>query len=244
MNTTHVDVLAIGAHPDDIEMSMGGTVAKLVAEGKRVALVDCTRGEMGSRGTREIRDAESVAAATILGASYRENLDMPDGFITQSDENVERLIRVIRAYRPRIMVFNPAFERHPDHEQVHRLCRTAYFKSGMSKIITHHNGIEQAPHRPAQIFTYIQSYHQEPDFAVDISDFFDIKIASIEAHASQVFVQGGGQSNEPQTLISTPGFMEMLRMRDRYLGEQTGVRFAEGFKRISMLGIPTMSIWL
>lgn len=241
--TQTVDVLAIGAHPDDVEMSAGGTIAKLVREGKRVAIVDCTRGEMGTRGTVEQRDEEARRAGEILGITLRENLCMSDGNIEQSAENVRKIIMAFRKYRPKIVITTPQSERHPDHEAVHRLCRTAYFQSGLMKVVTHDNGVEQNPHRPRQIFSYMQSDHFEPQFYVDITDTNEIKIQSILAFESQVHVPGN-TTNEPETFISRPGFMEMLEVRARYFGEQIGVRYAEGFTSVKPIGIDSMSVWL
>lgn len=244
MTEFQVDVLAIGAHPDDIEMSAGGTVAKLVREGKRVAIVDCTRGEMGTRGSADLRDDEANRASEILGILFRENLGMKDGSIEQSEENILKVVYVLRKYRPRILLMPPAFERHPDHEAVHRLCRTAYFQSGLTKVLTEQEGQSQKTFRPKFMFCYIQAYHQETDFFVDISSTQDIKMQSVQAYVSQVHVAGKHQSNEPQTYISRPEFMEMLETRDRYFGTQIGVRYAEGFMRIEPLGLPSMSVWL
>ena len=244
MNEFHVDVLFIGAHPDDIEMSAGGIAAKLVREGKRVAIVDCTRGELGSRGSISIRDEETAKATEILGVHFRENLNMTDGNIEQNHENILELVRVIRKYTPTILVTTPAFERHPDHESVHRLTRTAYFKSGLTKLISHENGVEQKPHRPKYVFCYMQSYHLEADFYVDVSDTFDIKMDSILAYTSQVHIASNSKSDEPQTFISSPAFLQMLESRSRYFGSMIGALHAEGFMKIEPLALKSMSVWL
>lgn len=239
-----IDVLAIGAHPDDVEMSAGGTIAKLVREGKRVAVVDCTRGEMGTRGTATQRDGEAQRASEILGIHARENLNMQDGNIEQSEENIRKVITVLRKYRPAIVIMPPEHERHPDHEAVHRLCRTAYFQSGLTKVVTHDSGTEQKPHRPKHMFCYMQSYHFEPQFFVDITETQEVKIQSVLAFSTQVHVPGTASSNEPETFISRPGFMELLEVRARYFGEQIGVRYAEGFTAVKPIGVHSMSVWL
>lgn len=239
-----IALLAIGAHPDDVEMSAGGTVAAMVRSGHKVVIADCTRGEMGSRGSAAVRDQEAIDAAKILGVEIRENLNMPDGNVEQSDENVLKLVRLIRHYRPQILLFPPAFERHPDHEAVHRLCRTAYFRSGLTKVETEWEGVAQQAFRPSRLFSYIQAYHQEADFYIDISVVHDIKIASIRAFGSQVHVPQSAESTEPQTFISKPEFMEMLESRARYAGSIMGCRYAEGFISVEVLGLASMDVWL
>ncbi|MFM8439289.1 MAG: bacillithiol biosynthesis deacetylase BshB1 [Candidatus Kapaibacterium sp.] len=237
-----IDVLAIGAHPDDVEMSAGGSVAKLVCEGKRVVIVDCTQGEQSTRGTVTERMAEACEAAEILGVMKREVLTMPDGAVGSSPDHVLDIVKVFRRYRPRIVLMPPAFERHPDHEAVHRLCRTAYFRSGLTKVMTtDESGAEQQPFRPASMFCFIQAYHQEADFLVDVSDTHDIKMASIRAFRSQVHVPDAEQRDEPRTFISDPAFMEMLEHRSRLFGSMIGVRHAEGFLRVEPLRINSIS---
>lgn len=240
-----VDVLAIGAHPDDIEMSAGGVLVKLSNEGKRVAIVDCTQGEMGSRGDIQIRKKEADAADRILGVVARYNLLMPDGNIEQSQQNVLSVVKILRELQPKILVMPPAHERHPDHEAVHRLCRTAYFKSGMSKISTQdENGKEQEPFRPQHLFCYMQTYHFEPQFYIDITNEFQQKMESIKAHSSQVWVPGVSSEDGAKTFISSPAFMEMLESRARYFGSLIGVQYAEGFSSVEAIGLPSLSAFL
>lgn len=236
-----VDVLAIGAHPDDIEMSAGGSIANLVREGKSVVLVDCTHGEQSTRGTVSERMAEACEAAEILGVKKREVLSLPDGAVGSSPDHVQSIVQVFRRYRPRIVLMPPAFERHPDHEAVHRLCRTASFRSGLTKVVTTDEGVPQQPFRPTSMFCYIQAYHQEADFFVDVSDTYDIKMASIRAFRSQVHVPEAEQRSEPRTFISDPAFMEMLEHRSRLFGSMIGCRHAEGFLRVEPLRIPSLS---
>ncbi len=250
-----IALLAIAAHPDDVEMSAGGVVAAMVRSGHRVVVADCTRGEMGTRGSAELRDQEAELAARILGVEKRENLEMPDGHVDQSDENVLKLVRLIRHYRPHILLFPPSFERHPDHEAVHRLCRTAYFKSGLTKVETEWEGQAQRTFRPAHMFCYIQAYHHEADFFVDVSSTHEQKIESIRAFGSQVHVPGAPSNTstgnlatsalpEPQTFISKPEFMEMLESRARYFGSLIGVRYAEGFLSVDVVGLSGLEVFL
>ena len=238
------DVLVIAAHPDDAELSCGGAIANLTTSGKSVVIADCTRGELGSRGTIEIRAREAENASQILGVKSRVNLAMQDGNIQQSQENILSMITLIRRFCPKIILFNPPFERHPDHENVHLLVRTAVFQSGLTKIETYFNGILQQTHRPKQMFCYMQTYEFQPSFSIDISDVFDIKMSAICAYSSQVFVEGKSDMNEPATFISNPDFMEMLKARARYFGALIGVRYAEPFLAIEPVGIPSMGIWL
>ncbi|MCS6966306.1 MAG: bacillithiol biosynthesis deacetylase BshB1 [Candidatus Kapabacteria bacterium] len=240
-----VDVLAVGAHPDDVEMSCGGTLIKLVREGWRVVIVDCTRGELGSRGTVEVRAREAAQAAAIIGAVARENLGLPDGHIAPTPEAIEALARLLRHYRPRIVLFPPPFERHPDHEQVHRLVRTTWFHGGLAKLVTYGmDGQPQQPYRPPLLFCYMQAYEFQPTFYVDISDVYAEKVRAVQAHASQVYVPGVSPEGEPETVLSRPEFWELLELRARYFGSRIGVRYAEAFLALTPLGIPTMGIWL
>lgn len=237
------DVLAVGAHPDDVELSCGGSVATLTAQGFNVVIADLTRGELGSRGTPELRRREADEAAAILGASKRVNLGLPDGNINTSDEQLMAVIRLIRAFRPQMLLIPSEFDRHIDHEDAHQLLRKAIFQSGLSKIITLDNDTPQQPFRPSQLFSYMQTYETSSDFYVDITTSYTTKLAAIQAFSSQVFVQGTTR-NEPETFISKPEFMEMLEARARYFGAKIGVRYAEGFRSVEPLGIPSLSVWL
>lgn len=243
-NNQQTDVLVIAAHPDDAELSCGGTIANLTSFGKSVVIADCTRGELGSRGTIEIRAQEAANASEILGVQSRVNLGMLDGNILQSQENIHSMISLIRRFRPQIILFNPPYERHPDHESVHRLVRTAVFQSGLTKIETSFNGTLQQTHRPKQMFCYMQTYEFQPSFYVDISNVFETKMNAICAYSSQVFVEGKSDMNEPATFISNPDFMEMLEARARYFGALIGVRYAEPFLAIEPVGISSIGIWL
>ncbi|TAE28623.1 MAG: bacillithiol biosynthesis deacetylase BshB1 [Candidatus Kapaibacterium sp.] len=247
-----VHALVITAHPDDAELSCGGVILQMTGEGKRVAVVECTRGEMGSRGTPEIRRNEALEAAKILDLTERWNLNLPDGNIAQTPENIAAIVAAIRYFRPNILLFNPPHERHIDHENVHRLTRTAVFQSGLAKLEVEVFGMKLPPYRPKRLFCYMQTYEFEPTFYVDISAHFEGKLRSIFAHASQVFVpseakKAGEQAtvqedaNTPQTLISSPEFYEFLKARARHFGGKIGVQYAEGFLSIEPLGFRSMS---
>lgn len=241
----NLDVLAIGAHPDDVELCIGGTLALLVLEGYRVGIADCTRGEQGTRGSAERRMEEARRAQDILGVHVREFLDLPDSKIELTDDAVVQVVRLFRHYRPRIVLFPPAFERHPDHEAVHRIVRAAYFKSGMGKFRTFApDGTEQQPYRPLRMFCYVQAYHHEPDFFVDITATFERKMAAIKAYASQVYVPEQYQSDEPETVLSRPEFLETIEARARYWGSLIGTRYAEGFLTIEPLGLRSLGLLL
>lgn len=243
MNEFQVDVLAIAAHPDDVELACGGTIAKFTEEGFSVAIVDCTNGELGSRGTPEIRAIESKKGAEILGVKFRENLGLPDGKLTVDDESIEKMIVIIRKYRPKIVFVNPPYERHPDHEASHFILRKAMFKSGLIKVETMYEGKVQPPLRIRKMFCYMQSYEfpRKPDFYVDITSTFEKKMNAIKAYSSQVWVPGLSDPNGPVTRLSRPEFLEELEARAIYFGTQIGVRFAEAFYSIEPLGFKNVS---
>jgi N-acetylglucosamine malate deacetylase 1 len=240
---THADILAIAAHPDDVELACGGVIAQASAEGKRVAIVECTRGEMGSRGTPEIRRNEAIEAAQILGLSERWNLEIPDGGVSDTPENVLKIIAALRHFTPNILLFPAGFDRHLDHEDAHRLVRRAVFQSGLSKIRTEVFGNEQQPARPKRLYCYVQTYETEPHFIVDIGgEHFATKQRSIFAHASQVHVPDAtAYAHEPQTFISSPAFMQLIESRARHLGGRIGAEFGEGFMSVEMLRFASLS---
>ena len=244
-NLTNIDCLVIGAHPDDAELCVGGTIAKLTKEGRTVVLVDCTRGEKGTRGNPEIREIEAQNAAKLLGVALRINLEMKDGFIEHNYENLYKIVSVIRRFRPKIILTHPWFERHPDHEAVHKLFRDALFKSGLKKFETEFEGKIQEVYRTRRIYCYNQAYQfpKLPDFFVDISDVHDLKIDAIKAFSSQVFVPGQYE-NEPPTRLASPEFMEELYARARYFGGLIGVKYAEAFLTLEPLGVSSVSKFL
>jgi N-acetylglucosamine malate deacetylase 1 len=229
-----VDVLAIGAHPDDLELSCGGTLAKLVKQGYKVALADATRGELGTRGTKEIRTREANQAARILGAVTRRNLDIPDGNVEVNKENIRKVITLIRELRPTILIIPHGVERHPDHAHTHELCKEAWFYAGLRKLPTTLKGKKQEPHRPHHYFEFMQWHEFHPAFIVDISDTYDIKMEAVRAHASQFF---NPASKEPETRLSTPTFLDTIETRCKYYGQKLGVAYGEPFLTQFTLGV-------
>jgi bacillithiol biosynthesis deacetylase BshB1 len=221
-----LDVLGIGAHPDDLELSCGGTLAKLVKQGRRVGLVDLTEGELGTRGSREIRAQEAETAARILGIAVRENLRIADGNIENTPEQRLRLARVIRKYRPDILLIPFHTDRHPDHERAHVLAREAWFAAGLPKIGTLEEGHPQEAHRPRAYYCYMQWHEFPPSFIVDVSETMEIRKQAMKAFVSQFYDPA---SQEPQTVLSTPEFLEMMHTRISYYGQRIGVRFGEPF---------------
>lgn len=238
-----VDILALAAHPDDVELACGGVIAQATAEGKRTAIVECTYGEMSSRGTPELRRQEAVTAAAILGITERWNLGLPDGNIAYTNENALPIIAALRYFRPNILLLPSAHDRHLDHEDVHRLIRRAVFQSGMTKIETTVFDTCQQPYRPKRLLCYLQTYESEPSLYVDISRYFDVKMRSIAAHASQVYIAGQTEhSSEPQTFISSPAFIQLIESRARHFGSRIGVEFAEGFLSVEPLGFRSIDM--
>ncbi len=221
-----LDILAIGAHPDDVEIGCGGTVCKEISLGKKVGILDLTRGELGTRGSAEIRDKESANAGKILNVAVRENLGFADGFFVNDKEHQLEVIKMIRKYRPEIILCNAIDDRHIDHAKGSRLVSDACFLSGLRKIVTTFDGKEQECWRPKQVYHYIQWKHIEPDFVVDISEFIDQKIASVKAYESQLY---NPKSKEPESPITSQNFLESIEYRARDLGRLVGVDYAEGF---------------
>lgn len=232
-----VDILAFAAHPDDIELGASGTIMKHIALGKKVGIVDLTQGELGSRGSIETRAEEASAALKILGAHYRTNLKMRDGFFEISEENKLAIIREIRKCQPEIVLMNAVSDRHPDHGRASKLVSEACFYSGLRMIQTEVDGIEQLCHRPNAVYHYIQDRFIEPDFVVDISDFAHRKLDSIQAYKTQFF---DPNSNEPQTPISGQDFIEFIKSRMRELGRPIGVEYAEGFTKERYIGVSNL----
>lgn len=227
-----VDILAIGAHPDDVELGCGGTLAKLILEGKKAAIVDLTQGELGTRGTNITRAQEAASASEILGISARENLKMKDGFILNSEEYQMQIVKMIRKYQPEIVLANAVDDRHPDHAKAAKLVSDACFLSGLVKIETELDGENQKQWRPKQVFHYIQWKHITPDFVIDISNFMEKKIEACLAYKTQFY---DPDSKEPMTPIATKDFLESLTYRAQDLGRLSGVEFAEGFTTEKLL---------
>ncbi|MGB3608534.1 bacillithiol biosynthesis deacetylase BshB1 [Psychroserpens sp.] len=221
-----LDILAFGAHPDDVELSCAATIAKEVANGKRVGVVDLTRGELGTRGTAETRAEEASAAAAVLGLSIRENLGFADGFFINDREHQMEVIKMIRKYQPDIVLCNAIDDRHIDHGKGSTLVSDACFLSGLLKIETEIDGKPQQLWRPKLVYHYIQWKSIEPDFVVDVSEHMDTKVASVLAYKTQFY---NPDSKDPQTPISSQNFTDSITYRARDLGRLIGVEFAEGF---------------
>ncbi|HBH07523.1 MAG TPA: bacillithiol biosynthesis deacetylase BshB1 [Flavobacteriales bacterium] len=222
-----VDILAFGAHPDDIELGCSGTIAKAIAEGKTVAMVDLTLGELGTRGNPDLRRKEALDAAEILGVKDRVALDMGDGFFDVNKENLGAVIREVRKFRPKIVLANAVYDRHPDHRIGSELVSRACFLAGLNKIETSVNGEIQASWRPELILYYVQDYYLEPDVIVDITGHWETKFKSIMAFSSQFY---DPNSEEPETPISTAHFLEYLKGRALDYGRLIKREYGEGFK--------------
>ncbi|MBU2946804.1 bacillithiol biosynthesis deacetylase BshB1 [Zobellia uliginosa] len=223
-----LDILAFGAHPDDVELGAGATIAKAIANGKKVGIVDLTRGELGTRGSAEIRDSEAAAAARILGVSARENLGFADGFFVNDRKHQLEVIKMVRKYQPDMVLCNAIDDRHIDHGKGSKLVSDACFLSGLIKIETQAEGKEanQAKWRPKVVYHYIQWKNIEPDFVVDVSEFIEKKTEAILAYSSQFH---DPMSKEPETPISSKNFIESVNYRAKDLGRLVGVEYAEGF---------------
>ncbi len=221
-----LDILAIGAHPDDVELSCSGTLAKEIANGKKVGILDLTRGELGTRGSAEIREKEATEAARILGISIRENLGFGDGFFINDKSHQLEIIKILRKYRPEIVLCNAIDDRHIDHGKGSKLVSDACFLSGLQKIETTFEKNIQKAWRPKNVFHYIQWKEIEPDFVVDISKFIEQKMESVKAYKSQFH---SPENNEPETPISSSNFLESVKYRARNLGRIIGKDYAEGF---------------
>lgn len=222
-----VDILAFGAHPDDIELGCGGSIAKAVADGKNVGLIDLTRGELGTRGSASIRDKEAALAAELLGVKFRKNLDFRDGFFVNNEPHQLEIIKLIREHQPELVLCNAIDDRHIDHAKGSQLVSDACFLSGLTKIETNNSaGEAQTAWRPARVYHYIQWKEITPDIVFDISGFLDKKIEAINAYASQFYDE---KSDEPATPISSKNFLDSVRYRAQNLGRLAGVDAAEGF---------------
>ena len=221
-----LDILAFGAHPDDVELGCAGTILKEIALGKTVGIVDLTRGELGTRGSADLRDQEAAVSAQILGVSVRENLRFKDGFFANDKAHQLEVIKMIRKYQPEIVLCNAIEDRHIDHGKGSQLVSDACFLSGLMKIETQLDGANQKAWRPKLVYHYIQWNDIKPDFVVDITGFTDKKVASILAYKSQFH---DPNSNEPESPITSKNFLESLNYRTQDLGRLVGVEHAEGF---------------
>ncbi|MBL3655998.1 bacillithiol biosynthesis deacetylase BshB1 [Fulvivirga sediminis] len=230
-----LDVLAFAAHPDDTELSCAGTLAAHIDQGYAVGVVDFTRGEMGTRGSAEIREVEARESAKILGLAVRDNLGFEDAFFVNDKEHQLEVARAIRKYRPNIILANAVHDRHPDHGKAAKLVTEAYFLAGLTKIeLTDEEGNTLEPWRPKSVYHYIQSLYIKPDFVVDVSNYWEKKMEAIRAFKSQFY---DPDSDEPETYISSPEFMQVIEGRAKDLGQGIGGKFAEGFTINRYIGV-------
>lgn len=231
LSSMSVDILVFAAHPDDAELNCGGTIASLVKEGKKVGIVDLTRGELGTRGTPEIREKEVKRATEILGVHYRTNLDLGDSELYNTKENQQKIISEVRKLRPEICLIGAPYDRHPDHGKATQLCMDALFYSGLAKFAMPDETGELKPWRPSLILQYMQDRHIEPDLVVDISDTWAVKKEAVLAFSTQFNVKEPG--TEPATYISDESYFKQIEARARYIGHMAGFEFGEGFKKIN-----------
>jgi bacillithiol biosynthesis deacetylase BshB1 len=228
-----LDILAFGVHPDDVELGCAGTLMAAIDQGKKVGIVDLTRGELGTRGTPTTRTQEAAAAAKIMGVDVRENLDMADGFFANDEAHQRKIISIIRKYQPDIILANAPEDRHPDHGRSAKLVSDAAFLSGLRKIETMHDGSAQNAWRPAYTFHYMQDRFIQPSFVIDITKYMDRKIEAVLAYGTQF---NSADSSEPQTYISSPQFLETVKARALMLGKRIGVGYAEGYITEKIIG--------
>jgi bacillithiol biosynthesis deacetylase BshB1 len=221
-----LDILAIGAHPDDVELGCGATLAKEVANGKKIGILDLTRGELGTRGTAKTRDKESEEAAKILGVAFRNNMDFADGFFTNDKTHQMELIKLIRKSQPEIVICNAIDDRHIDHAKGSKLASDACFLSGLIKIETEYEGKTQTHWRPKHVYHYIQWNNLKPDIVVDVSNYINQKLEAVLAYKTQFY---DPESNAPETPISSKNFTDSIIYRARDVGRLGGVEYGEGF---------------
>ena len=233
-----LDILVLPVHPDDAELGCAGAILKYVAEGKKVGIADLTRGELGTRGTAEIRDQEAADSAAILGLTARENLELPDGFFENRREYQLKVIAAIRKYQPEIIITNAYHDRHPDHGRASDLVETSAFLAGLRKIETFDNGQIQKEWRPRLILHFIQDNYIKPDILLDITEHWDKKIESVMAFKSQFF--NPDWEDEPQTYISSPEFIQVIEARAREFGKSIQVKYAEGYISKKILGVESL----
>lgn len=229
-----LDILVLAVHPDDAELGCSGTIARHIAQGKKVGIVDFTRGELGTRGSAEIRDEEAAESAKILGLNARENLKFKDGFFMNDEAHQRDVIKVIRKYQPEIVLSNALRDRHPDHARAGDLANDACFLSGLSKIVTELDGVVQEAWRPRLNLQYIQDYHIRPDIIVDITPYIEVKVKAIKAFKTQFY---NPDHQEAETYISSPEFFESVLGRAREFGKSIGATFGEGFTSRKLLGV-------
>lgn len=233
-----LDILVLAVHPDDAELGCGGTIAKHISLGDKVGIIDFTRGELGTRGTAASRAQEAQASSDILKLSVRKNLELADGFFTNTEASQRAVIRAIRSYQPAIILANAIHDRHPDHGRAAALATDACFLSGLAKIeTTDQQGNAQAPWRPRAVYHFIQSNFIAPDFIVDVADFWEVKLNAIRAFKSQFH---NPTSTEPETYISSAGFMQQIESRAIELGRAIGTSHGEGFTVERFVGVKSL----
>jgi bacillithiol biosynthesis deacetylase BshB1 len=236
-----IDILAMGVHPDDVELSCAGTLLVEKNQGNKIGIIDLTQGELGSRGSVETRKTEAAHATEILGLDARENLEMADGFFLNDQAHQLKIIRSIRKYQPEIILCNAPSDRHPDHGRSAKLVSDASFLSGLIKIETDENNQPQNAWRPKYVFHYIQDRYLTPHFVIDISEVFEQKMEAIRAFSTQF---SNSEGDGPQTYISNPGFMESIIYRHKMFGKMIGVKYAEGFISDKMIGFSGFSAFI
>ncbi len=232
-----LDILVLAVHPDDAELGCSGTILKHIALGKKVGIIDFTRGELGTRGTAQTRDEESKAATKILGLHARENLDFRDGFFKNDEQHQLEIIKMVRKYQPEIVLTNALYDRHPDHGRACELANDALFLSGLRKIETQIDGVLQEAWRPRLVLQYIQDMYIKPDVIIDISKEMNEKLNAIRAFKTQF---NSADNSEPQTYISTPAFLEAVIARAREFGKSIGAEYGEGFTSKKLLGVDNL----
>lgn len=232
-----LDILVLAAHPDDAELGCSGTIAAHIQKGYKVGIVDLTRGELGTRGSAETRKKEAENAAKIMGIVARENLGLADGFFSESKEECLEVIKVIRKYQPDIILANAPEDRHPDHGRGGKLAVRAGFLSGLIKIESWEGDQKQSPWRARHIFHYIQDRHLKPDFVIDISAFWEVKMAALKAFTTQFY---NPESNEPSTYISSNEFLDFVEARAKEMGHSIGVRYGEGFIKEKQIAVSNL----
>ena len=232
-----LDILAVGVHPDDTELGCSGTLFKHIASGKTCGVLDLTKGELGSRGSVELREAEAENASKVLGLTCRISLDLEDGYFENNRESQKKIIEILRECKPEIVLANAVTDRHPDHGRAAKLVADACFYSGLSKIETNHNGIKQENWRPKAVYHYIQDHTLKPDFVIDVSQYADKKREAIMCFTSQFY---NPNSKEPQTPISSPEFLESVFSKMSIFGRSIGVRYAEGFTVNRYIGVNSL----
>ncbi|MDQ8006638.1 MAG: bacillithiol biosynthesis deacetylase BshB1 [Pedobacter sp.] len=232
-----LDLLVLAVHPDDAELGCSGTIIKHIALGKKVGIIDFTRGELGTRGTIETRAEESKNASAIMGVHARENIGIRDGFFKNDEAHQLEVIKMIRKYQPEIVLTNALYDRHPDHGRASDLANDSIFLSGLRRIETELDGVKQEPWRPRLTLQYIQDTYIKPDIIVDISEQMEQKIAAIRAFKTQF---DSSDENEPQTYISTPAFLQSVVARAREMGKNIGAEYGEGFTSRKLLGVESL----